>query len=270
MQPHDEFPDFDTRTPSGARMYDYALGGKDNYQADRQALETLEDLLPGTFVEARNNRKFLERVVTYLVGECGIRQIIDNGSGLPTQHNVHEVAQGIDPATRVVYIDNDPVVLRHQKVSALIASDNSTAFLLEDARNVDVVLGHPETQRLIDFDEPVAVLYLSFLHFIPDSDDPRGMIRRAMDRMAPGSYLVISHAASDDADKRAELNEFFTRVTGGHYGRVRETSEVREFFDGLEIAEPGLGRVAGWREEIPGELQGLKAYEYGGVGRKPA
>ncbi|HUY50987.1 MAG TPA: SAM-dependent methyltransferase [Streptosporangiaceae bacterium] len=220
--------------------------------------------------ELRGNRRFLERVVRYLVGECGIRQFIDNGSGLPTQQNVHQVAQSIDPAVRVVYIDNDPVVLRHQKVSALLAADKSTAFLMEDARDVDRILSHPDTGRLVDFNEPVAILYLSFMHFIPDADDPWGMVRHIMDRAAPGSYLAISHFVSDDPEARRELSDFFLQSTGGHFGRLRERAEIDAFFESLEIVEPGLVRVADWRAEIPDELRDLKAFEYGGVGRKPA
>lgn len=270
MRLDDDFPDIDTTSASIARMYDYALGGTDNYQVDRQALEAVEDMMPGAFSEARNNRRFLERVVTYLAAECGIRQFIDNGSGLPTQRNVHQVAQRVDPGARVVYIDNDPIVLRHQKVTALLAEDKSTAFILEDARNVGTILNHPDTERLIDFDEPVAVLYLSFLHAIPDADDPWGLVRRSMDRLAPGSYLAISHGTSDDPVTLAALNDFFTKSTGGHFGRFRERAEVDAFFDGLEVAEPGLVRAAAWRAEIPDELKDLKAFEYGGVARKPA
>jgi hypothetical protein len=270
VQPDDDFPDVDTSRPSAARVYDYALGGTDNYQVDRQALDALEDLLPGVFAEARSNRRYLERVVSYLAGECGIRQFIDNGSGLPTQRNVHQVAKKANPDARVVYIDKDPVVLRHHKASALLAADNSTAFILEDARNTDRVLGHPETRRLINFDEPVAVLYLSFLQIIPDADDPWGLVRRMMDRVAPGSYLAISHAASDDAETLRTVNAFMAKITEGHFGRFRETAEVRAFFDGLQIVDPGLVRAAAWRSEIPQELRALKAFEYGGVGRKPA
>ncbi|MGI8445716.1 MAG: SAM-dependent methyltransferase [Streptosporangiaceae bacterium] len=266
----DDFPDIDTTIASAARMYDYALGGTDNYPVDRQAVDAGEDRAPGGMAELRSNRRFLERVVRHLVGECGIRQFIDNGSGLPTQQNVHQVAQRLDPAVRVVYIDNDPVVLGHQKVSALLAADKSSAFLMEDARDVDRILSHPDTRRLIDFDEPVAVLYLSFMHFIPDADDPWGMARRLMDRVAPGSYLAISHFVADDPETRQELTDVFFQGTGGHFGRLRERAEVDAFFAGLEIVEPGLVRVAGWRSDIPAELQNLKAFEYGGVGRKPA
>jgi hypothetical protein len=272
MELEDDFPDLglDTRTATVARMYDYTLGGTDNYQVDRDAVADLLDIFPATFIEARSNRQYLERVVEFMVGECGILQLIDNGSGLPTQRNVHQVAQEVNPGARVVYIDSDPVVLRHQKVSALVASDCSTAFIQEDVRNFDRILDHPDTQRLIRPDEPVGLLYLSILHLIPDKDDPVGLVRRAMDWAAPGSYLAISHGASDDPETRQALNDLFLRATGGNFGRVRETSEVKTFFDGLEVADPGVVKTAGWRAEVPPELRDLKVYEYGGVGRKPA
>lgn len=265
----DDFPDVDTTTASIARIYDYALGGTDNYQVDRQALEAVEDMMPGAFAEARSNRAFLERVVRFLAAECGIRQFIDFGSGLPTQNNVHQVAQAAVAGARVVYVDNDPVVLRHQKVSALVAADKSTAFILADARNVEQILDHPDTQRLIDFSKPVAVLYVSFLHMIPDADDPWGLVRRAMDRVPPGSYLAISHGVSRDPETLQQLNHFFMQSTGGKFGRFRTPEEVGSFFAGLELVPPGLGRVAAWRAQIPPELADLKAFEYGGVARKP-
>ena len=270
MQLGDEFPEMDTTTASIARIYDYALGGTDNYQVDRQALEAAEDIVPGAFAEAKSNRRFLERVVRYLAADCGIRQFIDFGSGLPTQNNVHQVAQEVAPDARVVYVDNDPVVLRHQKVSALVAADSSTAFLLDDARHTDQILSHPDTTRLIDFSEPTGVLYLSFLHMIPDADDPWGLVRGVMDRVAPGSYLAISHGVSDDEQTLRRLNQFFSASTGGKFGRFRSREEVGAFFDGLEVVEPGVVRVAGWRAEIPPELRDVSAFEYGGVARKPA
>jgi hypothetical protein len=270
MQLEDDFPDLDTKTATAARMYDYVLGGTDNYLVDRQGAAHVADIWPEAFIEARSNRRFLERVVQYLAAERGIRQFIDNGSGLPTQRNVHQVAQEIDPGARVVYVDHDPIVLRHQKVKALVADDQSTAFILEDARQLDSVLDHPDTRRLIRFDEPVGVLFVSFLHFIPDSDDPLGLVRRFMDRMAPGSFLAISHVVAEDREAGRAVGELLSQLTGGQFGRVRTTGEVKSVFDGMEVAEPGLVRTAGWRADIPEELLDLKVFEYGGVGRKLA
>lgn len=265
----DDFPDIDTRTASGARVYDYLLGGSDNYAADRIAADQIEDMLPGTGAMARNNRRYLERVVGYLARDCGIRQFIDTGSGLPTQRNVHQIAQRIAPGSRVVYVDNDPVVLRHQKVNALAENEN-TAFILADARNVDEILDHQETARLINFSEPAAALYLTFLHFIPDKDDPWGMVSRMMNRLAPGSYLVISHVVSDDPGVRQRMTEFIHNATNGHFGRIREKQEVQAFFEGLELVEPGLVNITDWRPDGREEEQSQQWIEFGGIARKPA
>jgi hypothetical protein len=260
----------DTQTASIARLYDYMLGGTDNYPADRQAAGALEDMFPGTFAGARNNRRYLERVVGYLAGECGVRQFIDNGSGLPTQNNVHQVAQAAAPGARVVYVDSDPVVLRHQEVNGLLSEDQSTVFIEEDVRNADAILDHPGTKRLIDFGEPVAVLYISFLHCIPDADDPWGLVRATVDRLAPGSYLAISHGVSDDPEVRRKVTETLVAASGGNWGRLREREEVRAFFDGLEILAPGLVNVTAWHADGGDEEQTAMGFEYGGVGRKPA
>lgn len=264
----DDFADIDTKTSSSARGYDYMLGGADNYAADRVAVEHFEDVFPGTKSMARNNRRFMERLVRYLADECGIRQFIDNGSGLPTQNNVHQIAQGIAPESRVVYIDNDPMVLRHQQVSALTENEN-TAFILADTRNVDEILDHPDMARLIDFDEPAAALYMSFIHFMPDEDDPWGMVRGMTSRLAPGSYLAMSHVASDDPDLRQRATDLLHELLGGNFGRVRKKQEVRAFFEGLELVEPGLVDVTTWRTDGREEERTHDWMEFGGVGYKP-
>jgi hypothetical protein len=270
MRLDEDFPDIDTTTASAARVYDYALGGTDNYQIDRQVMEALEDIVPGSFAQARINRRYLERAVRYLAGECGIRQFIDNGSGLPTQNNVHQIARGVAPGVRVVYIDKDPVVLRHQRVGALLADDETTAFVLADARDVGVIMEHPDTRRLIDLSQPVAVLYLSFLHLIPDADDPGGMISWMMDHVAPGSYLALSHVVSDDPATRQQVIEFAAERPGDQTVWIRDRAEVEGFFEGLEIVEPGLVHVADWRPDDSEDVQTPAMFEYGGVARKPA
>ena len=268
MKP-DDFADIDTKTASGARVYDYLLGGTDNYAVDRAAADQVEDILPGTKAMARNSRRFLERVVRYLAGDCGIRQFIDNGSGLPTQDNVHQIAQRLNPDSRVVYIDSDPIVVRHQKVSAL-AENKNTAFILSDASDVQRILDHPDTRRLIDFSQPAAVLYFMFLHFIPDHSDPAGMVRGMMDRLAPGSYLAISHVVSDEARVRQQMTEVSLANTRGNFGRIRSREEVRAFFDGLEPVEPGLVDIRDWRPDGRSEEQADRWFVFGGVARKPA
>ncbi|HEX6520040.1 MAG TPA: SAM-dependent methyltransferase [Streptosporangiaceae bacterium] len=268
MQP-DGFADIDTKTASAARMYDYMLGGTDNYAVDRIAVNRVEDLLPGTNAMVRNNRRFLERVVRYLAADCGIRQFMDNGSGLPTQNNVHDIARSFAAGSRVVYVDNDPVVLRHQQVQAL-EGNADTAFILADARDVDAILDHQETKRLLDFAEPTAVLYFAFLHFIPDEDNPQQMIRRLIDRLAPGSYLALSHTVSNQSEIRQLGTELARDNTKGRFGRIREVGEVREFFDGLELVEPGLVDIRDWRPDGRDEKQTDRWFLAGGVGRKPS
>lgn len=267
MQPDEHDYTIDTKTPSGARMYDYTLGGTDNYACDRVAAQHVEELIPESFAVMRNNRRFLERAVAYLTRDCGIRQFIDNGSGLPTQNNVHQVAQSIAPDARVVYIDYDEVVLAHQKVQAL--ETGNTAFLLEDARNVDRILNHPDTRRLIDFDEPVAVLYLSFLHFIADENDPWGVVRHMVQHLAPASYLAVSHVSADSPEVRQNLTDFGQEYLGGRFGRWRAKQEIRKFFNDLEPIEPGLVNVTTWRPDGREEEQTHEWMEFGGVAKKP-
>jgi hypothetical protein len=264
-----DYADIDTRTPSGARVYDYMLGGTDYYAVDRRTAELTEQMLPGTKALARNSRRFMERVVRYLAHDCGIRQFIDNGSGLPTRNNVHHIAQAVDPASRVLYIDNDPVVLRHQKVSAL-AENHNTAFVLANATSVDEILNHPEAARLLNPGEPAAALYLTFLHFIPDAADPQAMIGRMMDRLAPGSYLAISQVVSEDAEVRQRMTDFALNNTRGSFGRFRRKAEVRAFFDGLEVIQPGLVDVNEWHPDGREEHQSSIWIEFGGLARKPA
>ncbi|MQA84224.1 MAG: SAM-dependent methyltransferase [Streptosporangiales bacterium] len=265
MQPY-----VDTTVASVARGYGYMLGDEENcYEVDRIAAHGIEEMVPGTFALARNNRRFLVRSTRFLAKECGIRQFIDNGSGLPTQMNIHQVAKEVAPDARVVYIDHDPVVLAHQRDKALLADDGTTAFICEDACNVDAILNHPETRRLINFDEPVAVAYYSFLHCIPDAADPLGVVRQMMDNVVGGSYLVLSHLISPDAEVRQRITDFLVNATGGNWGRVREEEDVRAFFEGLELVEPGLGHVTDWRPDGGEEEQTHEWIEYGGVARKP-
>jgi trans-aconitate methyltransferase len=266
MQP-DDFADIDTKTPSGARIYDYMLGGTDNYAVDRMAADQVEGILPGTKAMARNNRRFMERVVQYLTRDCGIRQFIDIGSGLPTRDNVHNIAQSIAPESRVVYVDKDPVVLRHQRVNALTENEN-TAFLLADARNVDEILDRPETVRLLNFDEPAAVLYLSFLHFIPDGQ-AQEMVRHMVSRLAPASYLAISHPSSDDLELRQSMTDLASHTVKG-FGAIRNKQDIRAFFAGLELVKPGLVDITDWRPDGSEEEQSHQWIVFGGVARKPA
>lgn len=268
MQP-DDFPRIDTTVPSIARGYAYMLGDEENsYEVDRQIVHALEDVFPGSFALARNHRRFLERVVRYLVADCGIRQFLDHGSGLPTRNNVHQVAKKAAPdaRVRVIYLDIDPVVLAHQQEKALLADDNSTAFICEDARNTEAIFSHPETRRLIDLSEPVAAMWFSMLECIPDDEDPAGLVRRTMDRLPSGSYLVTSNIVADDPGVRRELNEFCARLSPPAV--IREQKDVRAFFEGFDLVEPGMVEVTTWRPDGGEEEQTFKWSIYGGVARK--
>ncbi|GHB46663.1 hypothetical protein GCM10010377_41940 [Streptomyces viridiviolaceus] len=261
--------EIDANVPTAARMYDYYLGGKDNYAADRAAVEELDKVVPSTRRLALNNRRFLQRVVRTLSEEYGIRQFLDHGSGLPTQDNVHQVAQRIAPDSRVVYVDNDPMVLVHGR--ALLDQNDRTAVIHADMRSTDEIFSHPDTQRLIDFSQPVAVLFNSVFHCIPDSDTdgPSAVVRRVTERLAPGSYAVMCQLVSEDAEVRRSVTEFMDQATQGHWGRVREEKDVAEWFEGMEILEPGLVEVSTWRpdsEVAPRQLT-REWIEFGGVGR---
>lgn len=261
--------EIDAKVPTAARMYDHYLGGKDNYAADRAACEQLDKVVPSTRRLAVNNRRFLQRVVRTLAEEHGIRQFLDHGSGLPTQDNVHQVAQRHDPSAHVVYVDNDPMVLVHGR--ALLEQDERTTVIHADLRDTDQIFDHPDTRRLIDFSQPVAVLFNSVFHCIPDSDTdgPLAVARRVARRLVPGSYMVMCQLVSEDPEVRKFVTDFMDQATQGHWGRVRQEKDVAELFEGLEILEPGLVEVSTWRpdsEVAPRQLT-HEWIEFGGVGR---
>ncbi len=257
----------DTRTPNVARMYDYFLGGKDNFAADRAAAEQIIALAPGVPAAARRNRAFLRRAVRFLVG-VGIRQFVDIGAGLPTQRNVHEIAHLLAPAASVVYVDNDPVVVCHGR--ALLAGSEKVNVVQGDLRRPDEIVAEPGLRAYIDFAEPVAIMLLALLHFIPDSAGPAAILARLREAMAPGSYLVVSHGAVAPGAKAAanatEGKAVYERASAAVTPRSWE--EIRAFFDGLELIEPGLVPVAQWRPDGPAVGVG-DSLGYGGVARKP-
>jgi SAM-dependent methyltransferase len=256
---------FDASVPNPARMYDYYLGGKDNFQADRDAADEVLAVVPEARALSVENRAFLRRAVRFLAGEAGVRQFIDLGAGLPTQGNTHEVARAVAPDTRVAYVDNDPMVVTHGR--ALLA-DDATVIVGADLREPDTVLRHPTVLRLLDLSRPVAVLLLAILHFIPDQDDPEGIVARFRDAMAPGSYLVISHAS---ADLYPELAERVVRLyeRGGSSLSPRTYQRIAGLFAGMDLVEPGLVRAAEWRPD--GTAADIPEFGsgYAGVARKP-
>jgi len=271
MEPGKLSTSIDAAVPTAARMYDHYLGGKDNYASDRAACEELDKVVPSTRALAVNNRRFLQRAVRTLAGEYGIRQFLDHGSGLPTQNNVHQVAQEVDPESRVIYVDNDPMVLVHGR--ALLDQNDRTAVIHADMRDTDGIFDHPDTKRLIDFSQPVAVLFNSVFHCIPDSDTdgPLAVARRVRERLAPGSFMLMCQLVSEDPEVRKFVTEFMDQATQGHWGRVRQEKDVEEYFEGLEILEPGLVEVSTWRpdNEVAPRQQTQEWIEFGGIGRLP-
>ena len=253
---------FDGDVPSPARMYDYYLGGRDNFAADREAAEAVIASHPDQRQLARNNRAFLVRAIEHLAA-AGITQFVDVGTGIPTAPTVHEVARRTHPDARVVYVDDDPVVLAHAR--ALLAEDRAVAVVEADMHAPETITGHPDVARLIDFEQPVGVLFVAVLHFSPD-DEPQRILGHFRARMVPGSHLVLSAGSSEgltDAEL-AEIREAYARTPRGGHLRTRE--EITALFDGFEILEPGVVDVCRWRGfERPTHLSILA-----GVGRLPA
>ncbi|MCW2915351.1 MAG: hypothetical protein JWN52_3419 [Actinomycetia bacterium] len=259
--------DLDTTRPNVARMTDYFLGGKDNFAADRQAAEKLLTIAPEILVMAKAAQAFQSRVVRYLV-EHGITQFINVGSGLPTQNNTHEVARSISADARVVYVDDDPVVLSHAR--AILGRDPNTCVVKGDVLHPDELIADPDLQKLIDFDQPVAILIFGVLQFIPAEDDPFGCVARLRDLMPAGSYLVLTHVVFDTRPDAAEpIVDVYKQVLNRAEDASRTREEVLRFFDGLELVEPGLVYVREWRPDNPLAVQvSEKAWSVGGAARK--
>lgn len=273
-------PEFSTDVPTPARMYDFALGGKDNYAVDRAAVMAVNEKFPETLDAARANRLFLYRVVRFLARDAGIRQFLDLGSGLPTQHNVHQVAQRFQPGADVVYVDFDPIVLAHGR--ALLAENEHTTVIAQDMTEPDKVLGNPEVQRFIDFTQPAAALFLSVPHSIPDDETARQTIRTIIDALAPGSYVALSQIIGEDQKSADEFTAIMHSV--GMKWKSRTPDQVRAFVTGLEPVEPGLVNVEEWRPDptqpplnpvdpvlrpvLGASAQRKLSQEYGGVLRK--
>jgi len=257
----------DTTRPNVARIYDYLLGGKDNFAEDRGAANRLIKAIPDVAAIARDNRSFLGRVVRYLAIEGGIRQFLDLGSGLPTQANVHELAQGVAPDARVVYVDKDPMVASHGR--ALLASRDHVGMVLGDLRDPARILQHPGVIGFLDLAQPLAVLCTSTLHFVADEAGPHQIIAAYRDHLAAGSYLAITHGTlEDDPAREGWAAEGVYHQASSQLHR-RSMPEVLRFFAGFELIEPGLTWITEWRPEPLTEPVGRQHSMRGGVGRKP-
>lgn len=249
----------DPTTPSTARMYDYFLGGKDHFPVDKEAGERFLQAHPETVQLARANRSFLRRAVHYLAADCGIGQFLEIGAGMPTSPNVHEVAGEVHPGARVAYVDHDPIVLAHGR--ALLATTDQVDIVDADMTEPATVIRHPQVQRLIDFEQPVAVLFVGILHFVPTAANITDAFRR---HLAPGSYLVISHATSDglSPERQEAMLRVYREAAPG--ATIRSGEQVRELFAGFELVDPGLATVTSWRADEPETPLRILA----GVGRK--
>jgi hypothetical protein len=255
-------PGNDPARPAAARIYDYLLGGKDNYAVDRDAAERVLAVAPDQRRLAQANRAFAIRAVGALA-EAGIRQFVDLGTGFPTSPSVHEAARRADPAARVVYVDYDPLVHVHN--TALLAQDDQVVSVRADIRAPGTILEHPDVTRLIDFGQPVGVLCVAVLHLVPDAEDPAGIVARFRDQLCPGSYLALSQFASDsDPEAMAELRAVAAGTAVETYFRPRD--QILRFFDGFELVPPGLADVERWRQDGAAPTR-LKIA--GAVGRKP-
>ena len=257
----------DTSVAHPARVYDYWLGGKDNFAADREAAERVLAVTPGLRFRVRANRAFLGRATRYLAADAGIRQFLDIGTGIPTGDNTHEVAQREAPDSRVVYVDNDPIVLLHAQALLRSTPQGATDYLQADLRDPDAIMDRAAS--VLDFSQPVAVMLLGVLHLIQDSEDPWGIVAQLMAAVPPGSYLAISHPAIDIHHAQADAQRVYNeRVSTPQTLRTRD--QVARFFTGLELVEPGLVQVHQWRPD-PGDFapEGVVS-AHGAVARKPA
>jgi S-adenosyl methyltransferase len=262
----DEPPTFDTSVAHIARVYNYWLGGKDNYAADRKAGDAVIAAYPDLVSSVRANRAFLARTVRYLAGEAGIRQFLDIGTGIPTANNTHEVAQAVAPDSRVVYVDNDPVVLAHARALLTSSPQGATDYIDADLRDTGTILS--QAASTLDFSRPVAVMLIAILHLIGDEDDPYGIVATLTGAVPPGSYLALSHVASDiEPEKQAEAARRYDRLAHDKQHH-RSHAEVMRFFAGLDIAEPGIVPVQQWRPDAEAEARTPSAM-WGGIGRKP-
>jgi hypothetical protein len=260
-------PKFDTGTPHTARVWNYWLGGKDNYAADRAAGDEVITFVPDIVNSARANRAFLGRAVRFLVGEAGIRQFLDVGTGIPTANNTHEVAQAVAPECRIVYVDNDPVVLVHARALLTSTPEGATDYIEADARDPDAILR--AAARTLDFDQPVAVMMLGILNHIIDDGEAHAVVNRLLDAVPAGSYLVIGHPTEEvHGEKMAESMRLWNE-RGGTPIRSRNRKELAQFFEGMELLEPGVVSCSRWRPE-PSDLNEISAEvsEFCAVGRK--
>ncbi|MFE9924852.1 SAM-dependent methyltransferase [Streptomyces sp. NPDC005774] len=251
-----------------ARVYNAWLGGKDHYLADQEAAELAAAANPQVVPAVRANRAFLGRAVRHLAGKAGVRQFLDIGTGIPAADNTHEVAQRVDPGARVVYVDNDPIVLAHARALLVSTKEGTTDYLEADLRDVDGIL--TAARETLDLSQPVGLMLVAVLQYIPDADDPHGIARRLLDALAPGSHIVLSHPAADiGAEEVAESMRRYNDRAAEHAGATPRThAEVTQFFDGADLLDPGVVQLPEWHPDSAGGLSPGALPMWCGVGRK--
>jgi hypothetical protein len=261
-------PEINVTMAHPARVYDYLLGGKDNFAVDRALGDAVAKAMPSAREMVRANRAFLGRAVRYLVTETGVRQFLDVGTGIPTAGNTHEVAQATAPESRIVYVDNDPIVLAHAR--ALMTSDpaGATAFMRADLRDPDTILDDPALRRTLDLGEPVALMLIAIMMYMRDEEDPRGLVSALMDALPSGSYLALTHPTADFSPDEV-AGAVAATEKGGISFTPRSQAEVAAFFDGLQLVDPGVVPILAWHPEGAPPVDPRAAYYYGAVGRKP-
>jgi hypothetical protein len=258
-------PRFDTSVAHSARVYNYWLGGKDNFAADREAAERALAVLPGLRFAVRANRAFLARSVRFLASYAGIRQFLDIGTGIPTADNTHEVAQSVAPESRIVYVDNDPVVLNHARALLTSSPEGACAYIDADLRDPETILA--QVIGILDFSLPVALMLVGILHLIEDADDPPGIVSRLVAALPLGSYLTISHPASDITPEETETVKHQLNKSMAQRSTYRRREQVTALFDGLDLVDPGVVTVAKWRPDS--EIEAASpTFAWAGVARK--
>jgi trans-aconitate methyltransferase len=261
--------DLRTDVPHSARIYDYLLGGKDNFQADREAAGGITKDWPNLATSMRANRNYLARVAHYLAAEQGIRQFLDIGTGLPTSPNLHEVVQRVAPESRVVYVDNDPMVLVHARALLTSTPEGKTAYVDADMHDVEAILGAPELPATLDLDQPVALSLIAILQFVTDEQEAHTIIGRLMQPLCSGSVLAVSTVTADSAPEEV------TRGVAAYNARgisekARDRAEVEKLFDGLDLIDPGVTLVNHWRpDEAARAVDDAHVHMYGGIAVKP-
>jgi hypothetical protein len=253
----------DTSIPHSARVWDYWLGGKDNYGPDRLVGDEIVKVMPDLPVNARAEREFIGRVVRHLAGEAGIDQFLDVGTGIPTAENTHQVAQRVNPKTRIVYVDNDPIVLAHARALLRSTPEGATAYIDADLREPEPIL--EQAARTLDFSRPVALMLMGVLEFVPDDAQAHAAVRTMLDALPAGSYMAIAHSVNSPSMDEAAAR---WNASAAAPLTLRTPRQLEEFFEGLELLEPGMLSLPKWRPEPETSFRGREVFQYGGVGRK--